>query len=187
MSAFLSSWSGVVAVARRDGDADAGADHDLVAVDVVAARRRVDEALRQRSRRIPACRGRPADRELVAAEAGDRVGVAHAGEQALGHRLEQPSPTGWPSVSLTLLKWSRSRQSTATVSPRADPDERLLHLLAEQHAVRQVGQRVVARHVLDAGLGAVVSVMSSMVATQPPSTIGSWLICIVRPSWSSSR
>src|SRR5215213_7139501 len=33
--------------------------------------------------------------------------------------LRRPSPTGWPSVSLTLLKWSRSRQSTASVSPRA--------------------------------------------------------------------
>ena len=60
------------------------------------------------------------------------------------------SPTGWPSESLTLLKRSRSRNMTASLSPRA---ERLLHLVAEQHAVRQIGERVVPRHVHDLGFG----------------------------------
>ena len=65
------------------------------------------------------------------------------------------SPTGWPSVSLTVLKWSRSTQSTATpAAVAAHAREHLLHAQAQQHAVGQRGQRVVVRHVGDARLGA---------------------------------
>src|SRR5829696_4381138 len=85
MSAFLSSW----AVARRDGDADARPDHHLVAVDVVGLPDVVDEALGEDRGRFRLVDAGLQDRELVAAEAGDGIGVAHAGEEALGHRLEE--------------------------------------------------------------------------------------------------
>jgi len=66
--------------------------------------------------------GRPGvalhDRELVAAEAGDRVDAAHHTLQAFGDRAQSASPTECPSESLTLLKRSRSRNMTASSSPR---------------------------------------------------------------------
>ena len=48
----------------------------------------------------------------------------------------------------------------------------LLELFAEQRPVRQIGQRVMARHVGNLFLRRCHSVMSSKVATQPPPFIG---------------
>src|SRR4029079_5837153 len=64
------------------------------------------------------------------------------------------SPTGWPSVSLTCLKWSRSRMCMATISPRVRTRQRLLQPLIQQRAIGQRGQRIVQRHVRDLGLRA---------------------------------
>ena len=67
---------GLGAVGGRDGDAEAGADHDLMAEHVEGLRDRFDDAAGKLGRV-----GRPRadlnDRELVAAEAGDRIGAAH--------------------------------------------------------------------------------------------------------------
>ena len=52
------------------------------------------------------------DRELVAAEAGDEVAGRSVAEQPLGDRDSSWSPAAWPSVSLTILKSSRSRKTT---------------------------------------------------------------------------
>ena len=64
------------------------------------------------------------------------------------------SPAGCPSVSFTVLKWSRSSRWTATHLAAPDARQRMLEPLVQQHAVGQVGQRVVQRHVHDLGLGA---------------------------------
>ena len=56
--------------------------------------------------------------ELVAAEAGDRVGFAQtsrASRAATDRRSR--SPASWPSVSLTCLKPSRSMNSAALSTP----------------------------------------------------------------------
>ena len=59
------------------------------------------------------------------------------------------SPRWWPSVSLTSLKWSRSMIITARAAVAAlGGAQRLLDAVAEQHAVRQAGERVVQRLVL---------------------------------------
>ena len=48
------------------------------------------------------------DRELVAAQAGDRVEISQAGREAVGHGDQEASPTRWPRLSLTFLNPSRS-------------------------------------------------------------------------------
>ena len=56
------------------------------------------------------------DRELVAAEARDGVGLAQRAAQARRRRAcSSSSPSWWPSVSLISLKRSRSSSITATV------------------------------------------------------------------------
>ena len=94
------------------------------------------------------------DRELVAAEAGDGIGVAHAGEEALGHRLEEAVADRMAERVVDALEVVEVEAEHGERLAARHPDERLLHLLAEEHAVREAGERVVARHVLDAGLGA---------------------------------
>ena len=51
--------------------------------------------------------------ELVAAEPRGEIGRPDAAFDPVGHRRSRRSPTGWPSVSLTSLKWSRSKYSSA--------------------------------------------------------------------------
>ena len=64
--------------------------------------------------------------------------------------ISSSSPTAWPSVSLTVLKSSRSTNSTATEG--SGSRERLLDPVDEQRAVGQVGERVVEGLVLELAL-----------------------------------
>ena len=64
------------------------------------------------------------------------------------------SPMAWPSESLTFLKRSRSRNSTAILpSLRCARAIACADAVGEQRAVGQAGQRVVVRHVHDALVG----------------------------------
>ena len=98
------------------------------------------------------------DGELVAAEPGDGVAGAQRRTPAGARpRRSSRSPTWWPSESLTSLKRSRSRNSTAAHARPAlaalGAQDRLREAVQEQHAVGQPGQRVVQRVVLEALLG----------------------------------
>ena len=88
--------------------------------------------------------------ELVAAQAGDGVrGAQRRRAAARRPRCSSTSPWWWPSVSLTSLK--RSRSMSITARPPLRPlggAHALLDAVAEQHAVRQPGERVVERLVL---------------------------------------
>ena len=55
------------------------------------------------------------DDELVAAHAGDGIGLADGGAELLGDDVEQASPAEWPRESLMRLKWSMSTMRTATL------------------------------------------------------------------------
>ena len=87
-------------------------------------------------------------RELVAAETREHSpGAAHRCRRA-ARRRSSWSPCAWPSVSLTALKSSRSRMSTTTCeSAAAHPVQCGDQPIAQQRAVRQVGQQVVRRPV----------------------------------------
>ena len=129
------------------------------------------------------------DHELVAAEAGDDVGLAHNGCAAVGDCAQQLVAARWPSVSLTCLNWSRSMNSTAN-GPRAAQaaPARCVHLVAEEAAVGQPGQRVVARELADLASAVLRSVMSSN-RRRPSrrSAIGWKVKCSVRPVASRTR
>ena len=62
------------------------------------------------------------------------------------------SPAPWPSESLMILKLSRSTNSTATSSPPLG--DRLVQALQEERPVRQAGERVVVRLVVELALDA---------------------------------
>ena len=88
------------------------------------------------------------DGELVAAEPGGGVaGPAGRTGAARPTATRSSSPAAWPRLSLTVLKSSRSRNSTATADVRPAPTacERVLDPVLEQAAVGQAGQRVVER------------------------------------------
>ena len=96
-------------------------------------------------------------RELVAAEAGDGVvGPQRRLEPARDRLAAAGRRRAWPSESLTTLKRSRSRNSTAAQhsgwwrwARRID----LVEAVDEQDAVGQAGERVVQRVVLQPALG----------------------------------
>ena len=151
MSAFFSSWSALIAVVRRERDADAGADRRP------GGRRSrrcpssaVDDPPRERRQPRPAactgyCSTTNSSPPKRATTSVSRTIVRSRSATAISSR----SPRGWPSVSLTCLNWSRSMKCTAHCCPRAHARQRVFHAVAQDGAVRQAGQRVVARQVVD--------------------------------------
>ena len=84
--------------------------------------------------------------ELVATEPADRhAGRARPPAMRLATSRSTPSPDSWPSASLTSLNPSRSMKSTVGVVERAA----LRELLHQRGPVRQAGERVDARPVLE--------------------------------------
>ena len=105
-------------LAQPDGDADAGRDADRRLLGVVVEMERfgqdVQEALGHQFG--PGGQGDALGHhdELVAAQAGDRVGFSKRAGEAGRHGLSSLSPMAWPKVSLTSLKPSRSMNRAAT-------------------------------------------------------------------------
>ena len=148
MSALRSSPA-ASSSASATRDPDAGAHHDLVAEDdappraatAAAAgtarrarprRRRPRRGRRTRHRRAGPPSPRPARRPTSRAET----------------TLSSSSPSACPNRSLTPLKPSRSRKSTAMAAVAAPgAQDGLLHPVEEQRPVGQGGQRVVAGQV----------------------------------------
>ena len=90
------------------------------------------------------------DGEFVAAEPRHRVGAGHHALQPLGHRAKQRVADRMAERIVDALEAveieEHDRELVAAL-------QRLFHLVLEQHAVRQIGQRIVPRHVNDLGLG----------------------------------
>jgi len=121
-------------------DTDARTDDDIANLQGRSGRRRIDAISttgRAFAKRGPRARvsGRAGqqDGELVAANrAIHGRGVAHAvaaGRPAT--KRSSSSPAAWPSVSLTSLKWSRSRQSTGELPTLAELGNRRLQVAPE--------------------------------------------------------
>ena len=97
------------------------------------------------------------------------------------------SPTGCPSVSLTFLNWSRSRQSTASRWPRSTwASASLRHSRSSMRFGSSVSAswRAIWAIFISARRR---SVMSSWVATHPPPAIGWLTTSMVRPSPCSTN
>ena len=142
----------IVAVLRRQRDADRDADHDLMVVDLVRRRDHLDEAAGKGSRR--GFLGAPDldHGELVAAEPRHGVARADGGLQPAADFLEQRIADGMAERVVDVLEVIEIEAQHRELVARLRPAQSLLELLVEQHAVRQIGQRVMARHVRDLGL-----------------------------------
>ena len=178
---------GVDAVVRADGDADAGADHDLMAVDVVGRAERLDDALRQRGGVAPAGDRRPARWRTRRRPCGRPCRVSRTQARA-GRRpaCSSLSPAGWPSVSLTCLKRSRSR--TVDGDQLAAPGARARACSSRSLSSTRLGRPVSASCSAMCAILASerrCSVMSWWVVTVPPSAIGCTVTAMQRPSASS--
>ena len=134
------------------GDAEARAEHDLAAGDANGQRapprpRAPRSAGRPRDHRrssTSTANSSPPSRAAVSPRARNEAAAASSSTSSW-------SPVAWPKLSLTFLKSSRSMNSTVTgraAAPRAH--ERVLQPLREQHAVGEVGERVVERLVGEA-------------------------------------
>ncbi len=94
------------------------------------------------------------DDEFVAAEARHHVGVADDLAQPVGHRAQQLVAAGMAERVVDLLELIEiDEQHGAGLARMPRGSQRLVDLVAKVSPVRQAGERVVARHVADLGLG----------------------------------
>ena len=135
------------AVVGADGDADGGLERDGDAAQREGLLERAVQAGGDLGHRAAVGQVGEQDRELVAAEAGERRRSPRRAERSrAATSMSSWSPWSWPRVSLTSLKRSRSMSSSAARRPclRAS-GQRARALPAELRAVREPGQRVVQR------------------------------------------
>ena len=93
------------------------------------------------------------DDELVAAEPRHDVGLAHDLAQPLGDRAQQLVAAGVAQRVVDLLELVEVDEVYGERTAAPQGGERRVHLVAEEGAVGQVGQHVVARQMVDLGLG----------------------------------
>ena len=75
---------------RRQRNADAGADIELLTVDLVGCRHGLEESARERHDRLPLIlRRRGQDGEFVTAQSCHRIGLADTMRQPARHQLQQ--------------------------------------------------------------------------------------------------
>ena len=98
--------------------------------------------------------------------------------------ISSMSPRECPSVSLTCLNWSRSMKWIAHIRSGAHRPARF-HAVAQDRPVRQPGERIEPRQVVDLGLRVPRSVVSSTSSTVPPFSIGWTVNSSVRPFCAS--
>ena len=144
---------GVGAVARRQGDADAGADHHLVAADLEGLGKPGDDALGERSRLFRVTQGILQHDELVAAETGDDVGASHGRAQPVGHDAQELIAARVAQRVVDLLELVEVDEVDGEWPAAAQARHRGVHLVAEKRPVRQAGERIVAGQLIDLGLG----------------------------------
>ena len=89
------------------------------------------------------------DGEFVAAEPGDEIGLPDAAAQAGRHGLEQFVADGMAERIVDALEFVDVDIEHRKLLAALDALELAFELLAKQHAVRQIGQRVVMRQMRD--------------------------------------
>ena len=145
---------GAHAVRRAERDADTGADHDLMAVDLVGRAERLDYPV-GKGRGIGRLRNRNLhDCELVAPHAGDRVGLAHLSAQPIGYHLQELVACGMTECVVHVLEVVEVQHVGGDHLAAHGAGQRVLESFVQQDAVRQARQSVVQGHVRDLRLGA---------------------------------
>jgi hypothetical protein len=100
----LQKQVGAIAIARCHGYADAGADHNLVPVDLERPAEHIHDLLGQGRTFIEVTQRILQHDELVAAEARDHIGSAYDAAQPVGYRAELGVTTGVAQGVVDLLE-----------------------------------------------------------------------------------
>ena len=136
-SARASSSAGVDAVLREERPADRRVELDEAAVDAVRAAERLPDPAGERRRLLVLGRPEREDDELVAADAGDRVGLAHDRLEPAGDRPQHRVPDLVAADvvdALEAVEVDDEQRERLVRAPRAG--ERLGDTVVEQVAVR---------------------------------------------------
>jgi hypothetical protein len=150
----LQKLVGVGCIERRDGNADADVNDDPMAVEVIGLRHGVPHAAGERRRIRRLAHRRHDDGEFVAAQPCNRVGLPGAVTQPVGNHLEQLVADRMPERIVDALEMIEIEAEHGERFSPLHPLELVLQPLTQQHAIGQVGQRVVTRHMRDLLLGA---------------------------------
>ena len=147
----------VLRVVGADGDADAGREVDLLLVHVERPADLVQQRARERGQRraVVDIDGQIVDehRELVAGEAADDRVLAQIPGQPLAQYLERPIAGRVAEGVVDLLEAVEievEQRERPLVAPRAG--DGLLEQMLKLHAIRHLGEGVVARQIADAAL-----------------------------------
>ena len=135
---------GVDCVIRIRDDPDAGGDINRVLADLVRLVQRHQDLLGADARVFGVHHLGQQDHEFIAALPAHRVGVAHAGEQALGGALQQfvPDRVAQRVVDVLEVIQIEEKQRELFLAPLRQAD-RLSQPVAEQDPVGQFGEAVV--------------------------------------------
>ena len=144
---------GVPAVVGSDGNPDACAEDDLLAMDTQRDAHRPHDPFGERRRILGRAERRLEDGELVAAEARDDVGLPARGEQPLGNVLQHRVADAMAVEIVDALEMVEVDEQHGHQVAACHQIHRVLHPLPELHAVGQVGQRVMTGEMTDAGFG----------------------------------
>ena len=142
-------------VMRRQSDADTGVAGDMVPEALIRLADRIVDPLDQLHGVARSGNAGLDDGEFVAAEPGHEIGVPHAVAQAARDGLEQFVADGMAERIVDALELvDVDIEHRELLAAPLDALKLALEPLAEQHAVRQIGQRVVMRQMRDLPLGA---------------------------------
>ena len=142
------------AVLRRQRDADAGVGRELVTEALIGLPDRLMNS-RHEFHDVGGVADAGLDhRELVAAQPRDQVGLPDAAPDAVGHGLQQFVADMMPERVVDALELVDVDIEQRELLAPAGSLQLAFDLFAEQHPVRQVGQRVVMREVRDLLVGA---------------------------------
>ena len=112
----------------------------------------LDDAFGKCGRLLPGIGCQLQDDEFIAADAGYRVALAHAAEQPAGNLAQQGVADGMAERVVDGLEAVEVEAQQSDVLVAAARFQRRFQALAQQDAIRQIGQRIVMRHVGDARL-----------------------------------
>ena len=144
MSARFDEFFRIRAVVGVDADPDGSGDVQLVVRDLVRRDERGDDLLRAGGRVVRVLDLRQQHHELVTAETADRIRAPDARQQAPRHGLQQGVANHMAQAVVHVLEPIQiEEQHGQAMAMAAGQGNRLGEPVVEQHAVGQVGQKVV--------------------------------------------
>ncbi len=144
---------GIKTFVGRKGDADAGVDDEMMTAEFVGNSDRLLDTHRQRGRLRRIVYSDLHDAEFIAAQTGDRSGIADALLQPRRHRLQKIVADGMAERVVDGFEMVEIKHQHGKPPAPPDPSQRLLKALTKLGPVRQVGQGIMSGEVGDAGLG----------------------------------